>query len=76
MHTSATLRTDTDSHMTQVLLELIRLRVLGRRLQATRRYLSKPASNTPMGIACLARTASEHSASLVRLRLKPCLIAD
>jgi hypothetical protein len=76
MHTSATLRTETDSHLIQVLLELIRLRVLGRRLQATRRYLSEPASNTRMGIACLARTASEHSASLVRLRSNPCLLAN
>jgi hypothetical protein len=76
MHISATLRTDTDSHLLQVLLELIRLRILGRRVQATRRYLAEPASNTHMGIACLAQTVAEHSATLSRLRLKPCLISD
>jgi hypothetical protein len=70
------LRTDIDSHVLQVLLELIQLRVLDRRLEATRRCLAKPASNAHMRRACLAGTAAEHCATLGRLRSEHRLIAD
>jgi hypothetical protein len=72
MNATATPRTDTDSPLIQVRLELFglwsRLRVLGRRLEATRRYLAEPGSNAPLGQACLTWTEAAYSVTLVRLR--------
>jgi hypothetical protein len=67
MNPSATLRIEADSDLLQILIELSRLRVLGRRIQATRRYLASPGSNIQMGHACLSQTVTKLRAMLVHL---------
>jgi hypothetical protein len=72
MNASATLRTNTASRRSQARLELIllviRLRVLDRRLAATRHYLAGRGSHSPLGQACLTSTTAKYSATLDRLR--------
>jgi hypothetical protein len=72
MNASATPRTATDPSLIQAHLELIRLvsrlQVLGRRLDATRRYLAEPGSNAPLGQGCLTSTTAEYGATLGHLR--------
>jgi hypothetical protein len=73
MNATATLRNDTASPGTQAPLELIllviRLRVLDRRLRATRHYLAGRASHSPLGQACLTSTTTEYNATLDRLHV-------
>jgi hypothetical protein len=67
MNPSATLQIETDSDLPQIFIELIRLRVLGRRVQATRRYLASPGSNIKMGHSCLDQTVTKLRAKLSHL---------